>query len=366
MKTKKVAIIGSDGFFAEYGGWDQLINNFGLLGDSKINYYIVHPKNSLIKYSCSGLSLFSSPFKGRSFQGMLLDSWSIIFCLIRQCDTFLLLGTKSFPLALFFKRLLFWKDIKIIVNTAGVEWKRPQFSFITKLYIKFTYRLTLNYADHIVIDNEWYITELKSFFKTSLKKPNIISYGAKIDSTLKIDGTFLEKYPFMNDQYFLSVGRAIPDNNIQEICNTFDQDSLRQNKLVLISNFSSSQYGKDIFSRYHGVKNLFLIDGLYIKSYLDLIRRNCLAYIHTHTLCGSAPSLIEMIALNKPIISIDRPQNRFTLSQGGAFFNDFTELKILLERGHNGFEEFRPGIELKDRYTWSSTISAYEQLIKAH
>ena len=81
-----------------------------------------------------------------------------------------------------------------------------------------------------------------------------------------------------------------------------------------------TKYGKKILKKYREKKNITLIDGLYNKKELDLIRRQCIAYIHTHTLCGTAPSLVEMIVCEKPILSIDIPQNRFTLKGQGWFY----------------------------------------------
>ncbi len=154
-------------------------------------------------------------------------------------------------------------------------------------------------------------------------KVKIFPYGGEIDSSLNINCDFEEKYPFIKRDYLLSISRSLEDNLLDELCESFLKS---KHTLVLISNFSNSVYGNKVFNKYNRIPNIVLINGLYIKPELDLIRRKCKAYIHTHTLCGTAPSLVEMIIAQRPVISIDIPQNRFTLHDKAFFY-------VLLFRG---------------------------------
>ena len=99
---------------------------------------------------------------------------------------------------------------------------------------------------------------------------------------------------------------------------------------------------------------------MYEKDVLDLIRRSCAAYIHTHRLCGTAPSLVEMIVCGKPIISIDNPQNRYTLSGEGAFFSDFDQLNKIL-KNKTDYENLIPTKNLQLKYDWDNIVRAYEE-----
>ena len=163
----------------------------------------------------------------------------------------------------------------------------------------------------------------------------------------------------MKKDYFLSVSRSLSDNKLYELCESFS--NLKDN-LVLISNFSKSEYGNKVYEKFSSVKNLWLIDGLYIKPELDLIRRKCKAYIHTHTLCGTAPSLVEMIVCKKPIISIDIPQNRFTLSNEGFYFKNFTELKLFIEN-NNFINDYICSENLVKQYSWNNIVNRYESIL---
>ena len=185
----------------------------------------------------------------------------------------------------------------------------------------------------------------------------VIAYGGFIDESIKFPhDSFAQRYPFIGSEYFLSVSRSIEDNKLFEICEFFKERP--KVTLTLISNFSNSDYGLSILQEFSSVPNIYLIDGLYTKSELDFLRRNCKAYIHSHTLCGSAPSLIEMIVTRKPILSIDVPQNRFTLGGFGFLFAKFSELDNVIHLEDLG--HFRPDHNYSKSFEWGSVVAKYE------
>ena len=352
MATKKIAIIGSHGLYANYGGWDQLVKNLAELKSENISYLIFNsadtPKSIHVPHNVTVIRLI---FKASGIQGMLFDIYSILYSFLKV-DAILLLGVQGIPLIPFTNLI---KKVKVVANVGGLEWERPKFGLFSKLYLKMCFNLSFRYSKFVILDNLYY----KKFLPKKIKSDiYVIPYGGIIDNSLNIEQNFIEKYSFINDEYFLSVSRALADNMVDELCNSFLNNS---RKLVVISNFSSSTYGNQILKKYSGVENIVLINGLYNKPELDLIRRNCKAYIHTHTLCGTAPSLVEMIIARRPIISIDIPQNRFTLHNEGAYFTTFEQLKEFLGVQPN-FDEFIPSKEICDLYHWQKIVDDYEKL----
>lgn len=233
--------------------------------------------------------------------------------------------------------------------------ERPKFSYWAKLYLKFCFNLSFLLSKNVILDNEYYF---KFAPKSRKHKAVVIPYGGEIDTTLDITNALSEKYPFLEKEYYLSISRALEDNFIDKICETFSQTKAT---LVLISNFTSSAYGKEVFEEFSNISNIILINGLYQKNELDLVRRKCKAYIHTHTLCGTAPSLVEMIIARKPIISVDVSQNKFTLDNAGVFFKSYDELKHILESDLD-LSRVLPNQELIAKYDWQLIVDRYQEL----
>jgi Domain of unknown function (DUF1972) len=351
---KKVAIIGSHGLYANYGGWDQLVKN---LAEKKFNdeiqYLVFNSKESPKEFVNLpvGVEVKHINLKASGFEGLFYDFWTILICYFKV-DTILLLGVQGIPLISFLK---LFKNTTIISNVGGLEWERPKFSYWAKLYLKLCFHLSFLYSKKVILDNEYYLT----FAPNSKKnKTIIIPYGGEIDTSLEITNLLLEKYDFLEKEYYLSISRALEDNFIDKLCETFSKTSVT---LVLISNFTSSSYGKEVFEKYKSYRNIILINGLYQKNELDLVRRKCKAYIHTHTLCGTAPSLVEMIISQRPIISIDVPQNRFTLDNAGIYFKSYNELNKIIESDLD-LNNAIPKVELISKYDWQTIVNNYQGL----
>ena len=245
----------------------------------------------------------------------------------------------------------------MVCNSGGIEWERTKFGFLAKLYLRLCFKLSLRYSNHVVLDNEFFKNYLPNDINY-VSKIHIIPYGGVIDKSLTINSQLLAKYSFLDKKYFLSISRSIADNMIDELCKSFINS---KSNLVLISNLSSSTYGKNILKNYNNNNNIFLIDGLYNKPILDLIRRKCHAYIHTHTSCGTAPSLVEMTIAKRPILSIDRQQNRFTLEDEGFYFKSFEKLANKIESTSN-FDKYIISNKVYSAYSWPKIVNSYENL----
>lgn len=349
---KKVAIIGSHGLYVNYGGFEQLVYNLAEKKSDNIEYLIFNSANSQIgKKAPIGVTVKLLRFNATGFQGLFYDFWSILIS-FWKVDTILLLGVQGIPLITI---LRLFKKVKIVANIGGLEWERPHFGYFSKQYLRFCFNLSFILSDFVVLDNAHYKTFLPKRQKANVV---IVAYGGEIDTSIDVNKDIEKKYPFINDKYYLSISRARKDNHIDELCESF---AGTKHKLVLISTFSSSSYGSTVYSKYCDYSNIILINGLYNKPELDLIRRKCKAYIHTHTLCGTAPSLVEMIIAQKPIISIENPQNKYTLHNQAFFFSTFSEIQELLN-SKKDLLEFIPSREICKSYDWSKIVSNYESL----
>lgn len=351
---KKIAIIGSHGLYANYGGWDPLVKSLAeKKDDDEIKYIIFNSVESPKNIICPpDVQVIRLPISASGIIGLIYDYLSILICFWRV-DTILLLGLQGIPLIGF---LLMLRKVKIVSNVGGIEWERPKFSYSASLYLKICFKLGFRYSSSVILDNQYYMKYVPNNPKASVE---IIPYGGEIDYSLEINDVLKNKYPFLNDSYYLSISRSLQDNMIDELCNCFIG---LKDKLVLISNFSNSDYGKMVVRKYNNINNIVLINGLYVKPELDLIRRNCKGYIHTHTLCGTAPSLVEMIIAQRPIIAIDRPQNRFTLHDYGYFFSDFNNIYKVLRM--DNLNKFIPPLKICELYNWVEIVKKYQKLLK--
>ena len=351
--TKTIAIIGSHGLYANYGGWDELVNNLAERKPEDTHYIVFNSADAPPhKQIPEGITVRQLKLRADGYQGILYDFWSI-FESFWKVDTILLLGVQGIPII---PILRLFKKVRIVSNVGGIEWLRPKFGFFQKQYLRWCFNLSMIYSDVVILDNQYHLEFLPPKVKAIVK---VIPYGGEINTSLELTKDLEQKYPFIREEYFLSVSRSLEDNQIGPLCESFKGSP---HKLVVISNLSSTPYGKRILLDYSSIPNIVLIDGLYNKPELDFVRRFCKAYIHTHTLCGTAPSLVEMMIAQRPIFTIDNPQNRFTLNGEGYYFSDFSEVQEMLSK-NDELERFIPSLTTCNKYDWKVIVDEYESCL---
>lgn len=354
-QKKKVAIIGTVGLPANYGGFETMVNYLTLNKNSEFFFTVYCQKtgnNEPLK-EYNNCKLVYLPFKANGAQSIVYDVVSIIKSWFKF-DTLLILGT---PGCFIIPILKLIKKTKTVVNFGGLEWKRDKWPPLIRWYLRFTEKIAMKYATVIVADNQHFCNYIKSEYQ---KESVLIEYGGDHTSTIQPTSEMLEKYPFLTDEYDVSVSRAQPDNNLHLVLEAYKRTPHR--KIVLISNYNKFEYGRELKEKYKGYPNLILQDAIYDLHELDTIRSNAQIYVHSHSFCGTAPSLVEAMNLQLPIIAFDTETNHFTTEEKAMYFKDENELADILSHLSSEWIHLNKK-QMKDiaynRYRWDRISELY-------
>ncbi len=359
---RKIAIIGTNGLPAKYGGFETLAHFLVTNLNAKSNQIVVYCSKTSKKnkiYSFKGAQLIYFPFRANGWQSIIYDFVTIIHAFFTATDLIILgfSGAFAFPLNRLFKK-------NIIFNIGGIEWKKVRgtkyTSKIEVLIKKYMERICIKYSNTVIIDNDHF----KNYISNTYKKEAVLAeYGGDHSKIIKPNNYQIKKYPFLKSNYFFSVSRAQEDMNIHIVIEAFKE--INKQNIVIISNWNISNYGKNLYQKYHNkFNNIILIDAIYDHNELDLLRSNCSLYIHSHSLCGTAPSLVEAMSLNLPVICYDVPTNRFTTENKALYFKCAKSLIKIVEGLdiENQHEIEKNMLEIaKRRYTWSRISKIYER-----
>ena len=362
MKT--VAIIGTNGLPAKYGGFETLANHLVENLDKSSYEIIIYcaktPRKSRLKFY-NGAKLIYFPFKANGWQSLVYDFLTILHAFFRASDLIILgfSGAFAFPLNKFFKK-------NIIFNIGGIEWKKVRGSKLTSRFEivlkKYMERLCVTNSNTVIVDNLYFKDYI---LKTYKKMPVLAEYGGDHAKRIEVTNDMVRKYPFLNTNYALSVSRAQEDMNIHLLIEAYKEVPDKQ--IVIISNWHISDYGQKLFDENVDKNdNIILLEAIYDSKELDTIRSQMSLYIHTHSLCGTAPSLVEAMSLNIPIISFDVPTNRFTTEDKALFFSDVSSLVQILKNTKNNelsyIKDRMFEISLR-RYSWKRISKIYQKYL---
>jgi glycosyltransferase involved in cell wall biosynthesis len=360
-RKKKVAIIGTVGLPANYGGFETLTEHLVEEMGHKHDFTVYcsgkkYPKAKRKNHYC-GARLKFLPFDANGIQSIPYDTFSILHALF-YADVLLILGVAGAWILPFVK---LFTNKKIIISIDGIEWKRDKWNLLARWYLFWAEGIAVKYSHIDISDNEA-IQDYTAARYGSLSR--IIEYGG--DHTLKVaikkeDPTM---YPFLNEPYAFKVCRIEPENNVHTVLEAFA--TLRSMPLVIVGNWDKSDYGRMLKANFSHYKNIHLFDPIYQQEKLDLLRSNATIYIHGHSAGGTNPSLVEAMSLGLPVIAFKVAYNKVTTEHQALYFNDVHSLVEVVRTADwtqmQYMGKVMAGIAER-RYTWHYIARQYERLV---
>ena len=379
---KNIIIIGSRGYNFNYGGWEtfvtELVNN-----DSKNKYYVpylTHDKSKDKKIShIDNLEQVEIYNKKQGFATMFsftIKSINYYTDYIKNNNMknviMIILGCKIGPIMPKYYKKLNNLGVKIIMNPDGLEWKRDKWNKIIKKCFKISEKYHVKYADQVVCDSKAIKEYIDSEYNVS-NKTSFIAYGTypdkKISDISKCKKFFKDNNINSND-YYLYVGRFVPENNIETIISEY-MDSNSTKKLYLVTNYEENDFYNHLkeVTRFDKDERIVFLGPQYDKDILTYLRLNAYRYIHGHSAGGTNPSLLEALATTKLNILFDVPYNK---EVGNKSCYYFSKVKSSLSRTINICDELskkdidKLGNEcmdiIKNNYTWDIIVDQYNKL----
>ena len=364
MAKKKVALIGTNGIPANYGGIETLAEYLSrdLNEDYDLFCYCSKTPKEKRLDSYRNTRLLYVPLKANGWQSILYDGYTILRSL-REHDVLVVLGC-SCPPAMWFK---VFTPKKIVLNAiGGREMEKVRglklFGKVEVSVKRWMEGIQARYADYLIIDNA---ANVDLFEKKHGVKPLLAEYGGDHAVAEPITDEALKEYPFLSGAYDITVSRAQEDMNIHMVIDAYKEVPTRT--IVIVSNWHKSEYGRILYKENIGrYPNIILLNAIYDQKLLNTIRSNATLYLHTHSMCGTAPSLVEAMHLHLPVICFKVPTNIETTEGKSIYFESVSELiGILQNLDAEKLEQMRNDLYevAQRRYRWSRISSIYKECI---
>jgi len=356
--NKKVAIIGTVGLPAKYGGFETLAEHIVENKGDDFEFLVYCSKKAYPNVTEQNVnaSLKYLPLNANGVQSIPYDIWSILHS-IRKVDTLLILGVSGCIILSFVK---IFTSKKIIVNIDGLEWKREKWGKLAKWFLKYSEKIAVKYADVVIADNKVIQEHIKNSYG---KQAELIAYGADHTNALEITRKTFKEFPFLKENYAFKVCRIEPENNVQLILNAFT--TFKKLNLVIVGNWNVSKYAQDLRKQFQNCENIFLLDPIYEQDKLNQLRSNCYLYVHGHSAGGTNPSLVEAMFLKLPVLAYGVNYNRETTANQALYFEDVPSLIQSLEGIHNKKLEETGDAMFKiaeENYIWKKVADSYAQV----
>ncbi len=356
----KIAILGTAGVPARYGGFETLAENLVQFHasqntESEMTVYCTSVGAERKELKLERAELRYLKLRANGIQSVLYDTVSLIDAVRRGTDVVFLMGISG---AIALPCIRRFSNMRVVTNVDGIEWKRSKWNAAVRKFLRLSERIAVRHSDAVIADNAAIHKYLKATYGVNGRH---IAYGG--DHAIRGKEMSEPDVPFLlPERYALSICRVEPENNIDMIIEAFAQSG---EKIVMIGNWDQSRYGRKVRERFREFSNILLEDPIYDVSKLHPIRAGAEYYIHGHSAGGTNPSLVEMMHFGRPIVAFDCSFNRHTTAGQAFYFSSAEHLANLIPK-LQGLAAEGAGRKMRaiarERYNWDQVSRAYFDL----
>lgn len=357
----RIALVGTRGVPARYGGFETAVEEIGsrlASGGHDVTVYCRRPpgvRASDLPDEYLGMRLVHLPaVRTRAAETLSHSALSVVHLCRRRADAAFVFNAANAP----FLPLLRAARIPVATHVDGLEWKRAKWSGLGRRYYRLAESLAVRWSDALIADAHGIADYYDRVFGAPTER---IAYGAPL---LDPGADRLGELDLTSGSYHLVVARFEPENNVREIVAGFARSSARLPLVVVGSAPYSQQYTAQV--RAAADDRVRFLGGVWDQELLDQLYAGAMTYLHGHSVGGTNPSLLRAIGAGAPVIASDVTFNREVLRDAGRFFRTSADVARLVEEAEADPDATaargKSGLEEAARYDWDDVARAYEDL----
>ncbi len=311
-----VAIIGSRGYPFVYSGYETFVKELSeRLVVKGVRVRVYCHKNLFRERppALNGIELVYVPtIETKSLSQLIHSFFSMIHaCFFRRADVILAVNAANGPWGLI-SRIA---GVPTAINVDGLEWLRPKWKGLGARYFRFSAWLATRLYNIIITDAE----EMRQVYLREFNTGSaVIAYGANIRYSQ--DESLITRLGLASHEYYLIVGRLIPDNNADLLVDGFIAAGSSK-KLVIVGDVPyTDAYASSVKSK--AASNIIFLGYITDPATLAELYHHCFAYLHGHEFGGTNPTMLKAMAYGCAILALNTPFNQEMLDNGrfGLFF----------------------------------------------
>lgn len=357
----KIALIGTRGVPARYGGFETCVEEVGQRLAAAGHAVTVFCRRSddetgppLANYL--GMSLVHLPVvRRRSLETLAHTTLSVLHRSLSGTDAAVVFNAANAPLLPVVKA----RRIPVATHVDGLEWRRGKWGPTGQRYYRAAESLSVRWSDALIADAQGIADYYAAEFSAQTE---LIAYGAPILTDPGAER--VRELGFEPGRYHLVVARFEPENHVLEIVRGYVASAATLPLVVVGSAPYADAYTASLRAAADG--RVHLVGGIWDADQVNELYANALTYLHGHSVGGTNPSLLRAAGAGTFTIAHDNVFNREVLAEDATYFAgpaDVARLVVAAEadpqrtrdRGRDLQAEIR-------RYNWDDVAARYEDL----
>ncbi len=253
---------------------------------------------------------------------------------------------------------------RVVLSQFAMDWKRDKWPWYGKLFYIFSNYITAYFPNKVVFDNIF----TKEYFEKKFNRTfDFIPYGSEV-KPLPANTDILEKTGLKPQEYFLFVGRFIPDKGLHLLVDAFEKTTTDK-KLVLIG--GSPNPGDYEMTVKSTQDPRIIFPGYIYGDDTNILMKHAYAYIQPSLIEGLSPVILTVMGLGTALICSDIAENTFITKNNAVHFvsGDANSLKEKIQFALNNpgriLELAKQGkADVTERFNWEAITDQYIELLK--
>ncbi len=375
MKRKSIAVVGTRGLPASYGGvekhseelYTRLIEKGYKIIVYSRNYYT---RKNAFKYFHNGIEVINIPILNIKGVETFVHSFiSTIFSLFSKADIihFHCQGPALFCII----PALLLKNKHIVFTCHNISWHSDKWGFFAKSVIKLGESISSYYPTRTIGVSQM----LKNYYKQKFNVDvEYIPNGVRVLDPIPLD-KMKEEFNICPNKYFLTVTRVVPEKNIEiliDAVNNLDNGF----KLVIAGDSAGSDDYVDYLKKKAANSSKIIFTGYKYGRELQELYSNAFAYLSASKLEGLPITVLEAMSMYLPVIMSNIPAHLEInqQSQSSSFIfemNDSNDCKEKINEVLNlSPEELSKAKEaardfIINNYTWDKIVEKTHEVFQS-
>lgn len=357
--TLRVALVGTRGVPAHYGGFETCVEEVGTRLAARGHDVTVYCRTQSEKKgrpsTYQGMHLVHLPaLRRRSLETLSHTALSVAHLVRHPVDAAIVFNAANSP----FLGMLRDAGIPVATHVDGLEWRRAKWGRGGRLYYRIAESWAVRWSDALIADaagiSDYYRHEFNA-------RTELISYGAPVvfPGSQRLAELGLEP-----NGYHLVVARFEAENHVDVIVDGYRRSGATKPLIVVGSAPYSDEYTRRVRSL--ADDRVRFLGGVWDHELLDQLYAGAYTYLHGHSVGGTNPSLLRSIGAGTATIAFDVSFNREVLGDLGIYFTDAAGVACAIEEAERAPDvTCSRGESSRTRaasYNWDDVADAYEQL----
>lgn len=268
---------------------------------------------------------------------------------------------------------------KVYLNPDGHEWMRAKWSAPVRKYWKYSEQIMIKYCDLAICDSvniEKYIH--KCYDGKGIHKADpvttFIAYGAETRKSKLTDDdkrliSWYEDKGLKAKEYYLVVGRFVPENNYETMIREFMKSKSKKD-FAIITNVNDKFLDElETKLHYKSDSRIKFVGTVYDQELLMKIRENAYGYFHGHEVGGTNPSLLEALGSTDLNLLLDVGFNREVAENSALYWSKKNgNLAGLIEKADELSDEKIQKLgtlstkRIEEAYSWEYICGRYKEV----